>query len=742
MMHLRLSAFAWLAAAIFLQACKTADSGKEVAADQNPVLFTVADEPVTAKEFLYVYRKNNALRDTTLSRQEDLKSYLELYENFKLKVQEAKDAGLHRQPAFLDELAGYKKQLAKPYLTEQSVLDSLILQAYERMQTEVKASHILINLPQNPSPQDTLKAYQQAQKIREQALAGTDFAQLARKYSGDPSAKENAGSLGYFTALQMVYPFENAAFQTAEGEISEPVRTRFGYHLIKVEDRRPSQGKIQVAHILLRSGDQPEQAKAKADELYRRLQEGEAWESLVRQYSDDRATRDKAGLLPPFGTGSMIPAFEEAAFQLKEEGSYSQPVQTPYGWHIIRLEERIPMPSLEELKPELQARIARDSRSQLSEKALVARLMRENEVQVFDETLEVVREQMATSDQQPDSSLLSKPLLQIEDERYLVRDFLSYLSNGGQQALTAETNISQKFGQWKKERLLAFEEANLENKYEDYRMLVKEYHDGILLFQLMEEKVWAKAMADTAGLKAFFEANRDDYQWKERFEGAIFATASQEVANELKKSLSDSVYLVGSISLPSTNQKEGSLLSGTQRQQLQQFLNHLKTDDQSFLQLALSDTQTALRQRIEYLVQQADLGEDRLRFASTQEGNAQLSLLSKSAEVLEQRFNAKNPLALQVIPGPIERGEEAAITAEIPWKPGLYTVLEDNQVYLVKIERVLPAAPKQLNEVRGQVISDYQKKLENDWVRSLRERYKIELNEDVFAKILEEEGNS
>src|SRR5688572_29691197 len=314
-------------AALLVTSCKTS---KE-AATQQLVLETIASTPVYTSEFQYVYNKNNANAENAYSKA-SIDEYLNLYTNFKLKVMEAEARGLDTTDAFRRELEGYKQQLAQPYLTEKSVTDKLVREAYDRMKKEINASHILINVNPDAEPKDTLAAYNKIADLRKRALGGEDFEKLAKEFSEDPSAKENGGKLGYFTALQMVYPFEDAAYKTDKGQISQPVRTRFGFHILKVNDIRDAQGEIKVSHIMVRAtpnmpkADSAE-AKRKVDEIYKRVQKNENWDKLASQFSEDAGSANNGGDLPWFGTGRMIPSFEDAAFKLQKPGDISIPVQ-------------------------------------------------------------------------------------------------------------------------------------------------------------------------------------------------------------------------------------------------------------------------------------------------------------------------------------------------------------------------------------------------------------------------------
>ncbi len=734
---------------LLLFACKSQQSNESTGTLPPNTIFTIAGEPVSEQEFLYVYRKNSVSRDT-VSTTEDLREYLDLYVNFKLKVREAREMGLHQQPSFQEELDTYKKQLARPYLTETSVTEQLVAEAYQRMATEVNASHILIETPQGASPADTLAAWQKAQDIRKQAQAGTDFGDLALRFSDDPSAQSNRGTLGYFTALQMVYPFENAAFNTPVGEISEPVRTRFGYHILKVNDKRPSQGKAKVAHLMVRtqpdmSPEEEQAAKARIDALYTQLQQGEAWDMLVRQFSEDKATATKGGELPPFGTGQMIPEFEKTAFSIKEKESIAPPVKTPYGWHIIKLLDRETLPPLEEMREDLEARVSRDSRSQLQEEALIARLKKENQ---FIENKEVVQALYQQADSslmdgkwqyQPDTAT-NQTLFSIADSAYTVASFVDWvqkLSFTHQEGSPA-TFIDRLYRDWQKAQLINYEEAHLTEKYEDYRMLVQEYHDGILLFQLMEENVWGKALQDTAGLEQYFQQHQDQYQWKERIDGVLMNAASEGVLQKAEAMLGQTPYPVANKALAEPVVEDGKLLSHS-RQELGQILSAMQYRPEYQLQIeAPKEVADVFRKQL----QEAQLSEERYQINELEASKPSvLRMVSTSPSALEAVFSAKDPLSLQVVEGPFERGDHPVVDA-ITWAPGRYRLEQDGRAYLVVVNAVLPPGPKLLDEVRGQVISDYQNYLEQQWVARLREKYEVRVNNKEFEKLLEQVGQN
>lgn len=735
---------------LLLFACKSQQSKETTGTLPPNTVFTIAGDPVSEQEFLYVYQKNSVSRDT-VSSAEDLREYLDLYINFKLKVREARELGLHQEASFQEELETYKKQLARPYLTETSVTEQLVAEAYERMKTEINAAHILIEVPQGAAPADTLAAWQKIEEIRQQAQAGADFGQLALRFSDDPSAQNNRGNLGYFTALQMVYPFENAAYNTPVGAISAPVRTRFGYHILKVNDKRPSQGKTRVAHLMVRtqpdmSAEAQQAAKARIEALYGQLRAGESWDALVRQFSEDKATAAKGGELPPFGTGQMIPEFEKAAFSLKEKESIAPPVKTPYGWHIIKLLERETLPPLEEIRDELEARVSRDSRSQLQEEVLITRLKNENRLVENKAAIDALFQQADSSlmegkwQYQPDTSTQQVLFTIADSATYTTAAFVDWvrsLSFSHQQG-SPDAFINRLYRDWQKMQLIRYEEEHLTEKYEDYRMLVQEYHDGILLFQLMEENVWGKALQDTLGLQQYFQQHQDQYQWQERVQGVLLNAASDTVLQKAENMLDQKPYLVANKALAEPVAEEGKLLSHS-RQELGQLLSAMQYRPEYRLQI---EAPQAVAEVFRAQMQETKLSADRYEIKTLAANKPSvLRLLSNSPSALEPIFGAKDPLSLQVVEGPFERGDNPVVDA-VSWAPGRYRLQQDGRSFLVVVEAVLPPGPKSLEEVRGQAISDYQNHLEQEWVARLREKYEVRVNDKEFEKLLEQVGQN
>jgi peptidyl-prolyl cis-trans isomerase SurA len=749
------------------QASKPATTAAATATPAGPAIETLGTYPVPASEFAYVYRKNNSSAPEYGTRP-SVNEYLDLYTNFRLKVLEAEQKGLDTTQAFKRELDGYRQQLAQPYLTEKSVTDNLVREAYDRMGQEVNASHILIRVTPEATPQDTLAAYQKVARIRQQVAAGEDFGQLAREVSEDPSAKENGGKLGYFTAMQMVYPFESAAYKTPVGQVSQPVRTRFGYHLIKVNDKRTAQGEIKVAHLMVRINRNAPKADSitatkKINELYSRLKKGENWDKLVAQFSEDAGSAANGGELPPFGTGRMIPSFEEAAFKLQNPGDLAPPVQTPYGWHIIKLIEKQPLAKFADLEPTLKSKVAKDSRSELNRAAFLKRVRQEDQfVEIpaaktyafskADTALVAGRFKYAA----PATVAKGKgpsdngALFTIKNKPYLVKDFLTYVQQNQHARPGAQPSFAmqQLYDQYVDQSLTDFEKNSLDTKYEDYRMLVKEYRDGILLFQLMDEKVWSKAIEDTVGLKKYFAENQAKYQWDQRAEGTVISAATPALLARAQKELKTAhypvtkgvpkqAYFLPSKTLPT---KTGNMaLEDIGKRMSSDTLTtivltgRVKKGEKAALAKARADSTAKFLRRANPIAAR------RIKTTSVAtpgDAAVQFALFTANPTALETVLNEQNPLSVQITQRVFQKGDNKVMDDLLSKAPGTYNVQKDGRYYAVIIDKSLPAGPKTLADSRGQATSDYQTYLEKAWIAEMRAKYPVKVNDAEVSKLV------
>ncbi len=514
---------------------------------KDPVILKVNGEKITKSEFLQIYLKNNP---NPKYDQASMDEYMDLFKKFKLKVIEAEALGYDTIPKLKREFEGYKRQLAIPYLIDSAQNDSLVREAYFRTVNEVRCSHILVKLDASATPADTLSAYNRILALKARIDKGEDFASVARMKNGsdDPSAANNGGDLGYFTAFQMVYPFEDMAYKTPVGNVSMPFKTRFGYHIMKTTGLRPSRGSIKTAHLMISVAkdadlETKDNAKKKIDEIYQKLKDGAKWEEMVAMYSDDPGTSKKGGELPMFGSGTtqrMVPEFEEVAFALQVDGEFSSPLKTNYGYHIIKRLERKDVASFESLKKELQTKVNKDERSKKTQNSFVRKL------KVKYNYNSGPAENLVWFENNLDSTYFigkwnaaglksNKTLFTLDGVSFGQQQFARYLEKN-YRALKkdgAKITVATQYINWEKSAILEYEERLLSAKYPDYKALINEYHDGILLYEVMSDKVWNKAVKDTAGLRAYFLANRDKYMWPARLEATVYECLSNGVANEV-----------------------------------------------------------------------------------------------------------------------------------------------------------------------------------------------------------------
>ena len=504
------------------------------------VLFTIDDKPYYTDEFSRIYKKNlDLVKDDS---QKDLNQYLQLFVGYKLKVKKAYKLGLQNGPQYQNELKSYRAQLAKNYFNDTKITEELVEEGYNRLQKEIRASHILILVDENASPEDTLKAYKKIEDISKKAIAGEDFENLAVKYSEDPSAKENKGDLGYFSAFRMVYPFENAAYNTQKGKISKIIRTRFGYHILKINDIRVNRGEITVAHIMILK-PKPEETDKNAEntinEIYKKIQQGEKFEDLAKQFSEDKSSSSKGGVLNRFSSGQLSSEeFENVAFSLDKAGDISKPFQSEFGWHIIKLIEKHPIKSKDDMKSELETKIGKDDRSKKITASLNEKL-RKKYIYKRDNKQYGTISKLVTNDFYESKWTLPEnakdyttPLLTINTKKIDGKTFLDFIDKQQKSGLKIKPLsklVDTMYDKFLDEQLTAYYDENLETEFPDFANVMEEYRDGLLLFDLMEKEIWDRAKTDTLGLKNFYDQHKMEHMWKKRVDVTIASSTNQDM---------------------------------------------------------------------------------------------------------------------------------------------------------------------------------------------------------------------
>lgn len=634
-------------------------------------LITIGDKEITVKEFMDTYEKNNI--NTEVIDKKSVEDYLQLYIDFQLKVAEAEYLKMDTAASFQKELANYRKQLAKPYFSNDEITDELVREAYDRMQYDINAAHILFRCDVNAIPADTLKVYNKAMKVRERILKGEDFNAMAVEFSEDPSARDmeeepgvrrayvgNKGELGYFTAFDMVYPFESGVYNTEVGSVSMPIRSSFGYHLIKVNSKTPAMGYIRAAHIFIAADpNDPNKTDsllcAKANNIYDEvINDQEKWNDYVKKYSDDKGTIANGGMLSLFRVNQIVPEFISALKEL-QYNEISKPVKTSFGYHIIKFISNTAPTDFEKEESKIKERVGRDMRGQLSEEIAMRRIMKDNN---FKENHKVKDAFIATID----SSIIAaqykasedfdatQVLFSTKDKSWTVQDFIDFIliKQKVQGFMTPAAYSYQLYDSFLQQEVFAYEDSILEEKYPDFKALVREYHDGILLFSLMENEVWNKAAQDTVGLQNFYEKNKDSYMWDHRVKAMVVTCHRKDNVGQIKD----------------------LMRNGIENDSLRSFIKENKSQ-------------------------------------------------ASSRVAFYQKGDNVNVDATQWLEGTIAE----------------YSSSVDNTTQIIKILEVRQPEPKTFREAKGLITSAYQVEIEKEWLEQLREKFDVTVNEKLLNKV-------
>ena len=612
---------------------------------QDEVLMTINGEPITKSEFEYIYNKNNS--DNAIDKK-TLDEYVELFVNFKLKVAEAKAQGLDTTKTFKRELNGYRKQLAKPYLTDTELEDALFQEAYSHFSEDCEVSHILIKTEGD----DTLTSYNKALEVITRLNAGEDFGKVADETSADQSVARNHGYLGWFTALQLVWPFEKAMYDLPLNQISTPIKSDYGYHVIKVHNRRPAWGQVNARHIMKVCSESmtPDMQNKKYQEMVeikKRLDAGEDFATLAKEVSDDKASAQKGGDLGWFGIGRMVREFEVATYALNA-GETSEIIKTRFGYHIINLKEKRGVEPFEKKKADIQRMMQYDSRSTAAKTSFINKLKKEYNFQINNN--EVIKAKVLAVQYADNDSLLKikavehdGALITFADQQITTSELVSYYV----MTKAMGTDMDTKIDQIAEMKLMQYEDSQLENKYTDFANLMKEYHDGILLFEVSNHEVWEKAIKDKKGLEKYFKQNRKNYTWSEpRYRGFIVKCKDEATAKRLNKEI--------------------------KRMNPDSVVNYVRTK----------------------------VNNDSITFATIERG---LWKQGENSHVDLTQFKQTNTQ--------VEVNEKLPIVITIGKK------LKKPETYI---------------DVRGTITADYQNHLEKLWIENLRNKYTVEINQEVL----------
>lgn len=645
------------------------------------IIMEIAGEKISKAEFLKMYNRNN-LSSGEINK-EDLDAYLELFINYKLKLLQAKELGLDTVASYLEEIDKYRQQLIIPYLNDAQVTQSLIEEAYQRTKTFVRASHILISLPENANPTDTLNAYNKAMKIRERALKGEDFSELAKQYSEDPSAndkkeqnyKGNGGDLGYFTSMVMIYPFENACYSMEVGEISLPIKTRFGYHIIKLTDKMPAFcSSVDLAHIWIANANHSEQECERIiNEVYAKLQDSNvSFDSIVRVYSEDKSTASTGGVLKNQKINT-IPASYVLQLSNLKEGEISAPFQTPFGWHIIKPIQYKPIPSFEQQKSVIENRISKDERSFKSLESFAEKSKKEygfvEDRDLLKEIEKIVTDSVFSATWKiPSNFTNDAELFRIGDFSFTVNDLAKEIEKHQRQqpAEYIPSYLEKAYNSVVLEQVVNYADSKLEEKYPEMKLEIQEFADGVLIFSITDKMVWNKSLIDTLGLQTYFGENQSKYYWEKRVSATLWSIdADKEYTKKIEKILNKAI-------------RKG----WTNEETKTKIAQKLKIKDQ-----------TEINKKVVYKWNKYEKGDNKMVD----------SLLW--SDTLQEEGTLK-----------------------------IYETKNKKITFLILNSWVEPEQ-KQLDECKGLVTSDYQSFLEKQWITELRAKYQYKINQQVYDSI-------
>ena len=493
--------------------------------DDN-ILFKVNDSIVYVDEFNRVYSKNFELIDE--NNQKDFESYLELFINYKLKLAEAYEMGLHNDPKYKSELNKYVKQLQNTYLTDKETEEDLLKEAYERTKYELNVSHILIRIDENNN--DTLDVYNKLNSLRE-PLLNLPFEEFKNRFQKDEDLIiEN---LGYFSAFKMIYKFENMSYKTQVGEVSRPFQTRFGFHILKVNDKRPSLGEITVGHIMTYKS-KPDAFK-RISNILDSINSGISFEYLAKKYSDDKNSSFKGGRLNPFSSGQInsIP-FENAAFGLENKNDISKPIETKYGWHIVKLYDKKSVQKFDEIKYQLLNKLKKSSRYSIISESfydfLLSRYGLDYENSNLDYFVSILDSSYFKGEWSiPEFFDEEKTLIKVSNKRLKYLDFAVFLEDNQRKSKPTSyvKLVSEQYSRFIKSNILEIYKNNLESENLDFKFIIKEYREGLLLFNLMQDKIWTVRDSDSTKLKVYFEENKNKYSSFEDDRGKVIGDFQQ-----------------------------------------------------------------------------------------------------------------------------------------------------------------------------------------------------------------------
>lgn len=732
-----------------------------VNAQTEPFAIKIGNRSISSQELSQTYRR---LLQSDSVKKDKSEEFFNNFLNYKLVVYAAQMMGKDTTKAFKEEINSYRKELAIPYLVDKTLLEKMIQETYERMREEVKVAHIFIPVPKNASPADTMLVFDDIRTLRLRILKGESFEQIAKNYSQDTKTAEKGGDMGFISVLDNHYAFETAAYRNVKGEVSLPIRTEKGYHLIKVLERRSSRGKVKLAHILVSvsPNDNPEavsDAKKKIDEAYEYLKKNEPFEGVCRIYSTDPNTKNKGGVISKwFEAGTLIDEkMANSVFALNNKGDYSAPIQTSLGWHIFKLIEKKPLLKFEELSQFIRQKLTADaSRGAIIKGNLVKRLKKDNN---FQESVSVKQEAFDSfyKDRIGNEDYLSKNIFTINQTSSTVREFYDFVTKTQRQLakIGALNDKSERdwYNLFVEDKNLRYEESNLEIKYPEFRSDVQDYREGILQKEFLNDNVLEKSLDSLAQLR-YFNQNTQNYQYTNRVLAKVVSTDRRETMDQAKASLLKAPYQMNRRFPEIYFDKDKSEFSEDAQKMLYDLTIILtKNRDYTIEITGNSDPDESeavssqrARKIVNYLINK---GISPIRILEKDDGKYKpvsktdrlknmrvgVKFFSNSMDDVVKRFNALKPGSLTAEERYFKKGENEFLDS-INWTTGENSFESKGRQVWVNIQKVEEPRAKTFKESRGQIIKDYQTILFNNVINQIKAKYPVTLNQDELNKVL------
>lgn len=671
------------------------------AQNDNPVVMEVGGRQIRQQEFMKDFNLSvgdglNARNASEAEKSNALKEYVELYANFQAKLLDAKANGMDTAEDLREELSRYRKDLAAPYLIDSVMLENIMREAYERNRYALHAAHILVRVKSDASPEDTLAAYQRAMELRERAVNGENFHNLAieevRRLRPNAEVHPNEGELNFFSSFDMVYPFENGAYALQPGEISQPVRTRYGYHIIKLIEKVEFYGKVTLQHYWKRNADN----KADVELAYDRLLSGTPFEMIARQ-SDDLSTANSGGYLVD-ATMQQLPQEFVVVLSRMQEGEISKPFLTRYGWHILRLVKKETLPPYERMESYYKQKMSRDMRGEASRKSFAASTRKKYGIVDYTTTPVPVKgkkkkskepvKMMANLDEL--SANLTKDifagkwnvedsvfrdmttLVSVPGKEYNILDVVDYIRRT-QSRESTRMELSYmarlRYDDFLDSVSIAYADSQLEKENPAFAELVDEYRRGLMIFNYNEKNIWKKALKDSAGFAGFY------------------------ARESVKKSLQN---------------PDDSIYFWRTRARVVAF--------------NVADSSCLAPDKAEKIIRKAVAKE----FSSTDMQDALLKKVNK------KKCTADNPVTFTV--EVVEQGHQNLLS-DSQWKEGVYSVPADKGYQLLVVQEIIPTCLKGQMEARGYYLSSWQNEVEENLCRDLRSKYNVKINHNVVNAI-------